>query len=541
VTSIQLFDFQRADVDNLLAHDATGFVVAETGAGKTIIGAAAAAETGLRTKLIIAPPGTFEKVWRKTITGFTDTDPDSPSFGEWVEGLDPEAPVLRIEGTNAGREALDALEWRRPGYYLMSHQVFTRWKPTHLRPDVTVLDEAHLFGNRESTGGQALHHLESGHRMLMSGTMLRNQFENFWNLLRWAYPDRDTPGDISDPAFRRWQTTYCATKYDRFAAGNIVTTGEAVPGTIANRIPCYVQHFKRQQCCEFHPKGFLHDLPAPITITETVELTAGQRKAIRQLEDDYLAWLEYETAEALAKKQKRALIVKLPLTKTIRLSQMTLAMPSLRPAPWQPRSARDLEAGKPQRQYFERSDGFKQAVDKDGNPVEEVFFAPDADSPKLDRLVEIFHKVGEPMVVATTSQKFAQMCIPRLAQKKIRAFEWSSANSQKRRDEALVEFKRGEWDIIFGVTEAIATGIDGLQDVAGVLVSLNKSRDKTVEVQLEGRLDRRGQKRTEGVIHYEVIAEGSADEDIISEQIEWRLSMNKTLRRQLNRNGGKAA
>ena len=44
-------------------------------------------------------------------------------------------------------------------------------------------------------------------------------------------------------------------------------------------------------------------------------------------------------------------------------------------------------------------------------------------------------------------------------------------------------------------------------------------------------LDRRGQRREDGVLHYEIIAEDSMDLGIMSRQLQRRLDLNRSLRR----------
>lgn len=528
MSQIRPYEFQEADVRDLLAHGSSGFIVAETGAGKTVIGAEAMRRSGARTKLIIAMPGTIERVWRRTIIGGEDEE-----TGQWVAGLDPEASFRRLDSSAPGKDAMSDLEFGEPGYYIMTHQVFTRWKPDHLRVDSMLVDEAHLLGNRDSAGGMLLKKSAkmADSRMAMSGTMARNRFENLWTLMRFIHPERDGDGDIADIAPNRWIDNFCATEYDRFAPGNRVVVGELYPGTIADLAPCWRQHFKREQCCEFHPEGFLANLPEPVKIRETVELTSGQKKAMAQMQKDYLAHLELATDEWLAlpptERKKKALVTKLPIVRETRLSQMTLAMPSIVPRPWREKK------GEIARWVMAQDGATRQAVDQYGFPLWDVVFAPDADSPKLDALIRIYDRVQEPIVAATNSKKFAELAVNRLNARGIRAFEWSSAANEASRDAARRALTEGRLDIIVGVTEAIGTGIDGLQDASGVLVSLNKSRDLTSEVQLEGRLDRRGQRRVEGVIHYEIIAEGSTDVGIIDGQLERRLKLNRSLRRSI--------
>src|SRR5690606_3157834 len=105
------------------------------------------------------------------------------------------------------------------------------------------------------------------------------------------------------------------------------------------------QHFKRAECCEFHPEGFLANLPAPVVIHEYVDLTSGQQHAMKQMQDDYVAYLNLAAEEwkalPLAERKKRPLVTKLPIVRETRLSQMTLAMPSLIPRPYKPSAAKD--------------------------------------------------------------------------------------------------------------------------------------------------------------------------------------------------------
>lgn len=508
------YDWQAADVDALLGHNATGFMAMDTGAGKTLIATEVARRSGVETKLIIAPQGTHRKVWERTILE-----------------QDPGARVRRLDSSAAGKDAMADFELGEPGHYLMTPQLFTRWKPTHLRPDLMMVDEAHLLGNRDSAGGKTLRKMAgaAGSRLVMSGTLYRNRFENAWNLLRFVYPEHSGPRDFADIAPNRWVDTFCATKYDHFAPGNRVVVGELHPGQLATLVPCWRQHFKRQRCCDAHPEGFLYDVPEPVVIREVVELTAGQRRAMTQMQRDYLSYLDLATKEWQAlpaeERKKKPLVTKMPIVRETRLSQMTLAMPSLVPRP--------AKAGDPFHETTLDQKPFSQAVDDRGIPLWNVVFAPDAESPKLDALIRIHDKMGEPIVAATNSQKFAEMAVARLNARGIRAFEWSGQYTQAQRDEALEQFKAGQLDIIVGVTSAIGTGIDGLQDASGVLVRLNRDRDLSNETQLEGRLDRRGQKREEGVVVYEIVAEGSTDEDIIDSQLERRLALNKSLQRQL--------
>lgn len=538
------YNYQQDDINVLMRAGGRGLVVAEVGAGKTMIAAGLVAQMRPRKTLIIAPQGTHETVWRATFTGFHDRDPESERYGQWIEGVAPDIRVRRIDSTSDGKEAMDALEWDEPGVYLMTPQLFTRWKPLHLRPDMTVVDEFHLFGSHDSKGGTLIRQFSksTGAPLPMSGTMVRNKFENMWTAMRFAYPERSEAHDIADASRNRWIDDNCETAYDHFAPGNRVVVGELVPGAFVERIPAYRQHFKRQACCRFHPDGFLAHLPEPVVIQETVTLLPAQKAAIMQMERDYLAYLDVATEEwqklPPEQRQKRPLVTKVPIVRTTRIDQMTLAVPSILPREWTGKLGPDTRErwwGTEGEEYqWITVDGqdFMQALDpKYRMPLWDVVFAPDAASPKLDRLIEKYREYEERMVVGTSSQKFAELAVNRLNALGIRAFEWSGTAKQAERDAALAKFLRGELDIIVGVTSAIGTGIDGLQLASGILVRLNRSGDLTDETQMEGRLDRRGQKRSTGVITIEIIAEDTNDLDKVRGQIERRLKLNRSLRR----------
>ena len=75
----------------------------------------------------------------------------------------------------------------------------------------------------------------------------------------------------------------------------------------------------------------------------------------------------------------------------------------------------------------------------------------------------------------------------------------------------------------------VVAGIDGLQRATNRLFWFDRSRDMTSNIQAEGRLDRRGQ--AERVIVEYAIARGSMDQDIMSDHLQRRLELNKSLRK----------
>lgn len=483
------YDFQEADVAELLAHNVTGFVTAETGAGKSVIGVEAAIRSNAEVILVVAIPDTFEDVWVDTIMR-----------------QDPTATVKIIEGTPTGKLAFDDLEMNVPGFYLVSHQVFTLWKAFEgVRPDLAIIDEAHMLGSRHSKGGARLLKLKALRRLCMSGTMARNRFENLWLLLRWVYPDRFMPRDIADISPNRWIATFCETRYDEFAVGNIKVVGELNPGALAGMIPCYIQHFKREHCCEFHPDGFLSELPAPVHITYDVDLLPEQKKMIKQMEAEYVAWLHTENEGRDGK--KKPFIAKLPIVKRIRLRQMALGIPTIRTV---------------MRKVVDKVTGLSTIM-----PFDELYFDEDCLSAKLDLFMKKVAEHDENYVTITSSKSFAEETTRRLKALGVKAELWDGDIPKAERKRIKDRLREGETRIIVAVVASISTGIDGLQHGANRVMILDRDQDLTTMTQFFGRLDRRGQ--TEQVIIEEIVARGSFDKKIIGAQLAREIALAKSL------------
>jgi len=451
------YPYQEHDIQHIIDHNGVGLVVAQVGAGKTLVGIEVGLRLGASVKLVIAPKGTHKRVW---IAG--------------IKAQDPQAVVSTLENSSrAGKEAFHNLLSHAPGWYVITPQLFTRMR-MKLTVDMAIVDEIHLLTNRKGKGFHALRLLTAKNRLAMSGTPARNRVENMWAVLRWVYPE------TTDRSFWRFAAEYFKMEYDPFAGQKIV--GELQPGRMVSELDCYLQHYKREQCCAFHPRGFLDGLPEPSCIQRTVQLSPAQKKFIKQMENDYVAWLD-----------ENPVVAELPIVARIRLRQATLGMPSF-------------------------------------GPEGEITFADDCESPKLDELLNILDEMGdEPALVFTSSQKFARVVARRLQAAGIDSFEWSGHVPQHERDKALEGFIGGKIRVMVAVTSAFGTGTDGAQLAASTVVWLDRSDDRTDVEQAEGRLDRTGQTRQ--VVSIELIAEGSLDEGIISKQLSERLAMNASLRR----------
>lgn len=452
------YPYQELDIKKLIENNGTGIVATQVGGGKTLIAIEVAKRMKTTTNFVIAPKGTHKRAWEQTILRQI-----------------PEATVRYINSSKEGKRAFVDLEKGKAGWYIISPEFFRKFHWVGITPELAVFDEIHRASNRKSTTSKMLHTLKAKRRIGMSGTIAGNKVEGFWSIIRWIYPE------VAGRSFWNWVDAYCETKMDHFA-GKVVS-GEAYPGAIVNTIPCYIRHLKREQCCEFHPKGIDSELPAIQTEVRTVELSPDQKRIYKKLEKDLFVWLG-----------ENPLAVQVPVATRIRLRQITLGVP---------------------------------IINEDGV----VDFAEDCKSSKLDELFSILgdHPEGEQMLILTHSQKFATITTKRLKKAGHTAFEWSGTSSQSTRDKALEAFIAGDIQFIVAVISAIGEGTDGLQEAASIVVWLSKDDNRLLNEQASGRLDRRGQKKS--VISYEIIAEETYDEGQLSRLITDQLKMNNTLRK----------
>lgn len=335
-----------------------------------------------------------------------------------------------------------------------------------------------LTKKKVNSGAWKLTHFAAKRRIAMSATPYRNNFSNIWTLLRWLYPDQNGRGQIADRSFWRWVEEWCVVENDYFA-GKVVR-GELVPGKLVSQIPCYIYHAKRQPCCDFHPEGFLAT-DEPERIVRTVELSPAMKKAYKQLEEDYVAFLG-----------DNPLVVELPIVMRARLRQMSLGMIQ---------------------------------VDENDN----VTYAVDCESPKYDDLKDVLEQEipGEPVLVVTHSKQFAIVLAEKLRRDNYTVAEWHGDLKQTARDDEGERFERGEAQVLVATIDSLGTGTDFLQRVTQTIVWMSRTDDATNNEQTEGRLDRMG--GLGRVTSIEIQAEGTYDEGILSKNLQHALDMNKTL------------
>lgn len=483
---------QVADTYKLRANNYTGLLNVEPGGGKTASSLFAVKDSGASRTLIIAPDQTHRSAWQPTV--------------EAILGV--EARPIGNTG-KARKTALFDFEMGYPGVYLTSPQFLTRADISAWDGDMLITDEGHLLNNAKAKGQRKWsgYHANDGvplsrrfgMRMFLSGTSWRNNFERAWATMRYLWPEQMYRGQIAHDNYFMWLN-------DRMTFENVYTNqrdangqpkvvkqflNESVPGQLISEAPCVITHFRREKCCDFHPKGFL-PTDAPQEIREVIELLPAQKKAIRELEDHYMTYLDNQPFE-----------VDLTLTQQQRIRQLALGVPVLE---------------------------FYMGENADGETVEKVRldFEKDCKSPFSDRLFELLEELDdEPVVVFLESQRFAAVLVEKLNAKGITAFEYSGV-TKKDRDDNLAEFGK-KFRVAVVTLASGGTGLDGIQRVTKTEVWFERSVDETTNAQGEARADRMG--GIGQVQRYYFHDDAGRSEGRMSEQLEKRRALAKTLRR----------
>lgn len=441
---------QQKAIDKIIAEPTRAALNGSTmGAGKTLIAVEVAKGLDAETILLIAPLGT-RLGWKVTF-----------------ERQGVKLPFKWINSTKDGKQAFEDWQWQLPGIYFVGVEYFVRmgWaggKRTSnwsKEADLVLFDEVHRSQNRNSKTYRTIKAVKGGFKLSMSGTPTGNKFDGAWAVTRWLW------SDLITPSYHGWVSDWCKTEYDHFAPGNRKVVGELNPGSFFNSLPCYIR--------------IESDLKVSVDEdVRYVELTAQQRKAYSQLEDNMIAWVE-----------GNPLVVEFPITLRARLRQATLGM---------------------------------FTVEDSG----EVTFADDCKSSKIDAMLDILHNDwdDEPALILTDSRKFADVVVSRLNG----AAAWHGNVSQSEREDRKKQFLDGDIRYIVAVTSAIAEGVDGLQHATRNILWLSRSDNRLLNEQAMARVMRQGQKKT--VRSIEIIALDTYDSGVLSSHIERAIEMNKILK-----------
>lgn len=439
--------------------------------GKTLVALRVAQLRNAETILVIAPLQT-RLGWKKE-----------------AEKIGLDLPFHWIRNHKDGRTAMTLLEFGEPGIYFVGPQYATiqNWEKVtdkngnplrgdgnkiikrkskfwaNIKPDLLIIDEVHAgVGETRNQRHKFYASLDREFILALSGTPYGNFFESAYGLTKILWPDL-----VGDKA--SWKRRWCETEYDNWTYDHMKVVGEKNPGEYFNSLPCVVRR-------EWKYEGVVD------SVDLYVELSAKQRKAYRELEQNLVTWVE-----------QQPLVIEFPGTLRVRLRQATLGMFSIM---------------------------------EDGS----IDFRDDCDSSKLDTLKTVLAEdfEGEPALIFTDSRRFARVTVERLRKWGFTAEEWTGEVSQKKRDEAKASFMSGETQYIVASIRAAGTGTDGLQYGARNMAYLSIDDSRIDNEQSESRVIRRGQGDLVRVRR--IFGENTIDTGQVSAQLEAALSMNKSLR-----------
>ena len=462
-------DQDRIVRENIVADTSGAFLSGSgTGAGKTLTAIRGGLERKARRVLIIAQPKVFEN-FDETLRAFA-------GFGLRPCGNSAFADFSAAES----KANMHAAATGEDGWFFVSREMFSRqcWVTKTVkgkkvksrvdfwskkRPfDYVVYDECQMVSNKTSASHKSLAHLRRDFLVIQSADWFGSFIENQWSISKLAWPD------WVDMNHATWIDEYCTTEYDHFSYTKKKVTGEIWPGYWASSLPNYVA------------------LPSPIGKPEItqhyIDLSRAEKRLYDELNDKLAAEIDGDV-----------LVIDMTMHLKMRLRELTLGMFHV--------------------DYVERKtpDGFvemKQTIDyREGDP-----------STTIDAIKQIQRDYpGEPIIVLSHSAKWA-----RKAAKDLGGVPYTGSESSAFREDAKQRFLRGEVKVLVG-TEAMAEGLDGLQEVCRIAVIASRSVRSYMIDQFLGRIARRGQEREP--LAFEIVRRHTVDVGVVAKSIE-RVLMN---------------
>lgn len=368
-------------------------------------------------------------------------------------------PFTFLKTGKALEQGLQSLYEGTPGMYFIGWQMFARlgWSKAPL--DFVILDESHRFQNRKSRNAIAANTLiKTEYKLCLSATPAGNNLYGLWQSQHWLWP-------AQTQAFWPWVTRYFRTERDPYAGKKIL--GEKEPGTIWESLPSK-SYFRSPYQRE------------PLEYEVQVKMSPAQQKLYDRFEREAVVWLD-----------EHPLVAELPAVQAMRLRQLTLAVPSIR--------------------LVEKTVTNEAGV-KEPTIVEEVYFADDAKSSKIDAVLDVLSDLyvdgPKPVLMFTHSRRFAE-----ILNKRLQAAGYESRWFVGGMGEVQREWKKQnfgvEFDIMVATIATIGEGTDGLQDKCHIEFWLSLEDNRLLNRQAAWRLSRDGQKHT--VLRYRFVAEASVE------------------------------
>lgn len=469
---------QADAIERIMAEPTHAALLAsDTGTGKTLVAMELLVRMGFKRTLTIGIRDTY-RAFADRLEAQSDGTMELRRIDTTKAGRANFAAMLAGEDAHffSGSQFLTAQDWATEGSGVTDDdgkeiserkhlKIYAKMKPL----DALVYDELHVVANRKAVGRRTLISFKTDWKIGASATPYGNSFAGSWSICRWLWPEH------IDPAFSRWSAEWCATKSQRVTGGREVQiiTGEKTPGEFVKTLPCFI-------------RTEAEEVPAPLV--HYVELTPQQRADYESTEEDGVAWL-------MSHPDLRPMVTSLPITKQIRLRQMTLGVMSM--------------------------------TDED-----DVYFHLETESTKLAALRQIIDGwEPQPVLIYVDSKRFAKVTVARMQRAGYNAVEWSGDVSSADRDRIKADFINGSVTFIVAVISSFSTGLDGFQAVCNKIIWLNQSQDNRHNLQAVARIFRQGMTEArEGFSQIAIVARDTIDEGVFSRKTAETIALRATLK-----------
>lgn len=497
-----LYPFQAAGVEFVKAADGRCLIGDQLGLGKTITALTSIHALEALPALVICPNGVKKSwadkamVWLPEATVYLLHGSATVRRRQLTEAAqDPSALViLNIESVRL---------WSRLAPYgSIRLKRCSQCDPAHGDVDLTagrcevhpkplndfgfkmvILDEAHRVKDPKSKQTRACWAVGHGptvhHRLALTGTPIANHIGDLFSVMHFIAP-------------REWPTK--SKIVDRYALQSWNAYGglDVVGVNPTNRDEFYGildPRFRRVL-----KDQVLEQIPVKTRDVRWVEMTPKQATAYREVERHLMAELDDGSLLTVANN----------LVKATRLTQLASSYANVDWVPQDLTSESTCDC-------WSRQLPSHDADCPDGVKILVTLAEP---SPKLDAMEEILDELGPdyPVIIAAQSRQLIDLAAARF--KKNRPRERfgliTGAQDEWERDKAIKMLQAGDIRAVLMTNGAGGTGVDGLQ-VSDTMIVLQRSWSMIENTQLEGRIDRIGQKsQTVNVI--DIVAQGTIEE-----------------------------
>lgn len=286
---LELYDFQREDVDNFIKQEQhAGLFAYEQALGKTLTATTLAVELGTGVNLVVAPQVTFDG-WEKAV----HTQTEGKHKLKWIK-----------KSSKAGQQAMADYYAGVPGWYFITWQLMRGGMLFETHTDMLIGDEIHEIQNKNGSAQNImLGEIRSKYRIGLSGTASGNKLAGIWGIISWLWPGKYK-------AYWPWL------KKNFLLAGfghALTPIREKQPGTVTADLPFFVRRLKKDHYADM--------IPAPLKPVEYyVDMTEKQRKIYDQFERTSGTWLGDDEEDGFV-------FAQYSIVKAMRLREIALGNP----------------------------------------------------------------------------------------------------------------------------------------------------------------------------------------------------------------------